>query len=145
MGSYVKSQLLNDEQVQYEVKVHWAVYIRPAIITLVAIAFVRAGQGPMWLALLIGFFFFLHAYLQVVSTELAVTNKRVIAKFGFIRRFTLDQQLSRVEGVTYDQSIMGRILGYATIIVRGTGGGHTPIPMVDNPEAFRQAVQQRLS
>jgi uncharacterized membrane protein YdbT with pleckstrin-like domain len=145
MGSYVKSQLLNDEQVQYEVKVHWAVYLRPIIITILAILFVRATAMPFWLALAVSAFFFLHAYIQVISTELAVTNKRVIAKFGFIRRFTLDQQLSRVEGVTYDQSIMGRILGYATIIVRGTGGGHTPISMVDNPEAFRQAVQQRLS
>jgi hypothetical protein len=75
------------------------------------------------------------------STELAVTNRRVIAKFGLIKRSTVELNLSKVESIRVEQSVMGRIFGYGSIVVTGTGSTMEPIPYISDPIRFRQAVQ----
>jgi len=144
MGRYIQSQLLKDEHVEHEAKIHWAIYLKVPLAFLFMLIFVRNAVMPLGYAIMLSLVVAGYAYIQATSTELAVTNKRVIAKFGFIRRFTMDQQLDRVEGVTLDQTILGRILGYATVYVRGTGGMQTLIPLIDQPEQFRIEVQKRL-
>ena len=72
---------------------------------------------------------FIEAWIARFSTELAVTTLRVIAKFGFIRRETIELNHVKVESFTIDQSVMGRILGYGTLTINGTGGIRTPIPV----------------
>jgi uncharacterized membrane protein YdbT with pleckstrin-like domain len=81
------------------------------------------------------------ALVRRASTELAVTNRRVIAKFGFIRRSTVEMNLTKVESVRVEQSIMGRLFGFGSIIVTGTGSTLDPIPFIADPIAFRQAIQ----
>ncbi len=75
------------------------------------------------------------------STELAVTSRRVIAKFGLVRRSTVELNISKVESIRVEQTVMGRIFGYGSIIVTGTGSTIDPIPFIANPIKFRQAVQ----
>ena len=75
------------------------------------------------------------------STELAVTNRRVIAKFGLVSRRTMELNLSKLESIRVDQSIGGRIFDYGSIVVVGTGASLEPIPFIAAPMAFRQAVQ----
>jgi uncharacterized membrane protein YdbT with pleckstrin-like domain len=75
------------------------------------------------------------------STELAVTNKRVIAKFGLVSRRTIELNLSKLESIRVDQSVGGRIFNYGSIVVVGTGATLEPIPFIAAPMAFRQAVQ----
>ncbi len=75
------------------------------------------------------------------STELAVTDRRIIAKFGFIRRSTVELNLTKIESVRVEQSVAGRIFGYGSIIVTGTGSTMDPIAFIADPIRFRQAVQ----
>jgi len=77
------------------------------------------------------------ALIFKISTELVVTTKRVIAKFGFIKRTTMELNHSKVESLSVDQDIIQRILNAGTITVHGTGGGKTPIPNIDEPLVFR--------
>jgi uncharacterized membrane protein YdbT with pleckstrin-like domain len=81
-----------------------------------------------------------HSYLRLISTELAITNRRVIAKGGFISRVTFEIMLTRVEGANIDQTVWGRVFNYGSIYVHGTGGGITPINHVAYPLAFKQAL-----
>ena len=76
--------------------------------------------------------------MRIYSTELAITNKRVIAKFGFIRRNTVELKLDRIEGLRVNQGIFGRIFNYGSVIVSGTGVTQTPIPAIDRPLDFRR-------
>jgi hypothetical protein len=71
---------------------------------------------------------------------LAVTNKRVLAKTGVVTRHSIDVQNAKVEGLTYNQGLIGRLFGYGSIFVRGTGIGMVPIPYVSEPEAFKRDV-----
>ena len=80
------------------------------------------------------------AAIRRVSTELAVTDRRVIYKSGIIARHTLEMNRSKVESVDVDQSLLGRLLGFGTIIVRGTGGSLEPIRMISDPLTFRSHI-----
>jgi uncharacterized membrane protein YdbT with pleckstrin-like domain len=80
------------------------------------------------------------ALIRRMTTELAVTDRRVIYKSGIISRHTLEMNRSKVESVDVDQSLWGRFLGFGTIIVRGTGGSLEPIRMVSDPLSFRSHI-----
>ncbi len=84
------------------------------------------------------------AFIQRMTTELAVTSKRVITKVGLIRRSTMELNHSKVESFHVDQSILGRIFGFGTLVVNGTGGGKTPVPNIDSPLEFRREAMQTI-
>jgi uncharacterized membrane protein YdbT with pleckstrin-like domain len=75
------------------------------------------------------------------STELAVTNRRVIAKFGLIARRTVEMNLAKIESVRVEQTVMGRLFGFGSIIVTGTGSTMDPLRFIADAIAFRQAIQ----
>ena len=75
------------------------------------------------------------------STELAVTNRRVIAKFGLIARRTVEMNLAKIESVRVEQTVMGRLFGYGSLVVTGTGATMDPIRYIADPIGFRRAIQ----
>jgi uncharacterized membrane protein YdbT with pleckstrin-like domain len=79
------------------------------------------------------------------ATEMAVTNRRVLIKTGMTSRRTLDLMLSRVESIAVEESAAGRMLGYGSVIVRGTGGTPEPFLMIAHPQEFRRAVQEQIA
>nr|WP_256445990.1 PH domain-containing protein [Hahella sp. HN01] len=83
--------------------------------------------------------FWLSAAISYLTTELVITNKRIIAKFGFIRRNTIEMAVIKVESIQVHQSILGRLLNYGSIIVSGAGNPKAPIPGVSKPLLFRKA------
>jgi uncharacterized membrane protein YdbT with pleckstrin-like domain len=78
------------------------------------------------------------------ATEMAVTNRRVLIKTGMTSRRTLDLMLSRVESIGVEESTAGRMLGYGSVVVRGTGGTPEAFVMIANPQEFRRAVQEQI-
>lgn len=98
--------------------------------------------GILLFVVVIGIFFLLYAWIRVRSTELAITNRRVIAKFGFIKRDTVEINLSKVEAVRVEQGFMGRMLNFGTILMTGTGGSIEPIPNIADPLVFRRKFME---
>ena len=77
------------------------------------------------------------------TTEIAVTDRRLIIKRGIIARHVDEMSVDRIEGVVVQQGIFGRIFGYGQVIVRGMGVGAIVLPaMIENPIALRQAVDK---
>ena len=132
--SYINSQLQNDEKIIETAKIHWLINLRYIYVLILLLI------GQFILALIAAIF----VYFYIKSFEMAVTNKRVIAKFGIIRRKTFEINLKKVEGCNLNQDIIGRIFGYASLIVRGTGGGITPFPYVSNFEEFKRKVNEMV-
>jgi uncharacterized membrane protein YdbT with pleckstrin-like domain len=87
----------------------------------------------------LGLILLLVAWVKYISTELAITSKRVIAKFGFIRRSTIEINLAKIETVQVDQSLAGRIFDFGTILLAGGGNPQAPIRGISNPLDFRRA------
>jgi uncharacterized membrane protein YdbT with pleckstrin-like domain len=143
---YVDSNLLPNEQVTYRARLHRIIYLLPVCVLIVAIVVAIIGGG--WIALgvgLIGLVLLVPPWIRSISSEFAVTNKRVLVKVGLVRRHSLELLLQKVEGIGVDQGILGRILGYGTITVSGTGGTREAFRMIERPLEFRRQVQASLA
>jgi len=92
---------------------------------------------------LIGLFFFAHLMIIKATTEIAITNERIIYKKGLIARHVGELGVDRIEGVSVSQGVWGRIWGYGTVIIRGMGVGEVILPaLIEEPISFRKAIQE---
>lgn len=149
---YVESHLQPGEKLIHSATVHWIVYLPAILLAVLALAAwlaipAYAPQsvslaGPILGALFgaLALLFWLRGFFKRLSTELAVTDRRVIYKCGIVSRRTMEMNRSKVESVTVDQSIWGRLFDYGTVIVKGTGGGLEPLAGIDRPLAFRSEI-----
>jgi len=143
---FVERNLLPNEQVTYRARLHWIIYLVPAIVVMAAVAIALGGGGIAAIVVgAIGLLLMLPPWIRSSSSEFAITNKRVVIKVGLIRRHSLELLLQKVEGIGVDQGIIGRILGYGTITVSGVGGTKEAFPRISNPLEFRRQVQASLS
>jgi hypothetical protein len=149
--SYADQNLIPGEQVLYQTGLHWIVFAPPvffaAIFGLIGLLLMLLMQGTGG----VGFFFLVFAglfilagYLTRKATEIAVTNKRIVIKTGILNRRTLELLLSKVESIGVEEGLLGRMLGYGSVVVRGTGGTPEPFHDVTNPLEFRRQVQQQI-
>ena len=149
---YVEQVLQPGETVAYATSLHWLVYLRPIVLLVLSVLSLIAASAVTALvaayalkiiALLLGLFALasgLDALIRRSTTELAVTDRRVIYKTGIFRRHSMEMNRSKVETVGVNQSILGRVLGYGTVIVRGTGGSFEPIQFIGDPLTFRSHI-----
>ena len=104
--------------------------------------------GLRWVGiacLLVAVIFFGVGLVRRNATEMAVTNKRVIVKTGLVDRRTIELLLQRIESIAVEEPALGRVLGYGTVIVRGTGGTPEVFPQIARPLEFREQVQRQIS
>jgi uncharacterized membrane protein YdbT with pleckstrin-like domain len=143
---YIDEILQPGETVLFDGTIHWLVYVPGLLLLLVGAAlFASAGIfPPLVLGAAVVFFLsvvsLLRAWVQRFTTEIAVTNRRIIYKHGFIRRRTIEMNMEKVESVDVSQSIPGRIFNYGDVLIRGVGVGFEPLHMIDNPIKLRNAI-----
>ena len=131
MASYIEGALIKDEKVIYTGNISlWS--LAPLIVL---------GLATIWIYGL-GLIFWVMAFIRYKTTELAFTNKRVIAKFGFISRQTIELNISKVESIQVNQSILGRIFNFGTLVISGAGNPQAPIPGISDPMSFRRAFME---
>lgn len=128
MGSYIESALTKGEQVVYQGKVSIWSLVPLMLLGLIFLAFYG-----------LGLLFWAAAAIRYFTTELAITNKRVIAKFGLISRSTIEINLQKIESIQVNQGILGRIFNFGSIVVSGAGNPQAPIPGISSPLQFRRA------
>ena len=143
--SYVQNNLLPGENITKQAKIHWFVYVPGALLLMIWLFLPSAPEkGPSMFFLMLALVLLTNAAIKTISTELAVTNRRVIAKHGFIARKSIELNLVKVESLAIDQSTLGRIFNYGTITVNGTGGVHTPFKFIASPLPVRKAVNEEF-
>jgi uncharacterized membrane protein YdbT with pleckstrin-like domain len=150
MARYINEILQPDEKLVYSTTIHWMVYLPGIILWIAAIAiYVYGAQYSPALPLvalavgLIAAVATFRAWFQRWTTEIDVTDRRVVYKRGFIRRHTVEMNMDKVESVDVDQSILGRIFDFGDIVVRGTGHGIEPLHNIQAPLQFRNYVTAR--
>lgn len=94
---------------------------------------------------ILGLMSFARMMVVKVTTEIAITNSRLIYKRGLIARQVGEMSVDRIEGVNILQSIFGRIFNYGRIAIRGMGIGEVILPPIEDPIAFRQAIEKARS
>ena len=144
---YVDDNLVAGERVVYRAHLHWKIYI-PASLVLLASALLGTGlylaQVDQWLilaVLAVGALPLAAIWLRSHFSEFAVTDKRVLIKTGIIKRHTLETLLSKVENISVEQGLWGRLLNYGTIRVTGTGATQETFTDIAAPLEFRKQIQ----
>jgi uncharacterized membrane protein YdbT with pleckstrin-like domain len=149
---YIEEILQPDEKLIYSTTIHWLVYLPGLIMWAVAIGIFAAGVNssakPLWTLVALACALFaavstFHAWFRRWTTEIDVTDRRIVFKRGFIRRHTVEMNMDKVESVDVDQSIWGRLFNFGDITIRGTGVGIEPLHMIGGPLAFRNHVTAR--
>jgi uncharacterized membrane protein YdbT with pleckstrin-like domain len=148
---YIDEILQPGETLAYSGRLHWIVYVPAVFLLLLALAaLTRVDNSTGWLWLSIAGLFaaaggimLFKAWFHRWTTEIDVTDRRVVYKHGFINRHTVEMNMDKVESVDVDQSILGRLLDYGDITIRGTGETWETLKMIGAPLKFRNHVTAR--
>jgi uncharacterized membrane protein YdbT with pleckstrin-like domain len=149
--SYIDDHLLEDERIVHRTRPHWIMFAGPLTLGVAGLALAIAlqlfqhdywyvGAGVIVLALLLA----AGPWLRYISSEFAVTDKRVLARLGLIQRHSLETLLSKIEAIGVEQDLTGRLLNYGTITLTGTGGTRETITKIPAPLEFRRQVQAQI-
>src|SRR5436190_12629230 len=148
MASYVESVLAPGERVVHRAAIsHWnyalSYLVGTVCLAIAAIAFASQSQG--WVsfaavAALVGLAIILVAAIRRATTELVLTDRRIIAKRGFIRRDTVEMNLGKVESLHVNQGLLGRLLNFGDVTVVGTGSSLEPLRGISRPLELRRKL-----
>ena len=120
--TYIQRHLVRGETVGHIGRFHWTEKMMAILLAPILIGLFSAFR--MW------------------TTEFAVTSHRVIHKRGWLFRKTEEMRLSRIEEVNVQQSLYGRVMGFGTVSLSGSGGNSIKLPRMANPERFRNAIHE---
>ena len=149
--SYLDDHLLTGERIVYRARLHWTIFLTAIIVVVLGIAlgillqvvepaYSLAGAALAGVGLLLA----IGPAVRYISSEFAVTDKRVLGKLGFIERESKETLLSKVEAIAIDQGVIGRILGFGTVTITGTGGTQESFPRISEPLEFRRQIQSQI-
>ena len=126
--NYIEQSLGTNERVVAKAHFHWW-YSFKAWAALILL---------FWCV--IGIVIFFQMMIRKWTTEIAVTDRRVIFKRGLIRRHTVEMNMQKVESVDVDQTLLGRLFDYGNVSIRGTGSSFETLHMIDSPLKLRTTV-----
>jgi uncharacterized membrane protein YdbT with pleckstrin-like domain len=161
--SYIDSTLVPGESVVYQTRLHWVVMIGHVLFGclllvlpggfLLYYALTHANverttqqvmEGGGAALIVCGIVVIIVGMVRRSATEMAVTNRRVVIKTGLASRKTIEMLLNKVETIEVSETPFGRMLGYGTITVIGTGGTPEPFQKIAHPLQFRSQAQQQI-
>ncbi len=126
--SYVQSTIGKDEKIIYYINYHWA-YVALAYFYLIIFG-----------VFIVGVILFFRMMINKWTTERVLTNKRYIQKTGWISRKTEEISVHKIEEVEFNQSILGRVLNYGSVLISGTGVGKIKLNLIDDPLIFQKKL-----
>lgn len=160
--SYIEASLVPGETIVYQTRLHWVVMLRHIVLGLVLLAaggallaylLERPGlsitsehvaEGGAAALLLCGIVAIIAGMVRRNATEMAVTTRRVVVKQGLVNRKTIEMLLNKIETIEVSEPMAGRMFGYGSITMVGTGGTSEPFHRISHPLQFRSEVQQQL-
>lgn len=149
--SYLDDHLLAGERIVYRARLHWTIFLSSIVVVLLGIGLgillqvVEPAYSFAGLALAgVGLLLAIGPAVRYVTSEFAVTDKRVLGKVGFVERESDETLLSKIEAIAVDQGVLGRILGFGTVTITGTGGTQEMFPRISEPLEFRRKIQSQI-
>ena len=147
---YLDTILEPGEEVRYHTTVSWTIYAPALLLAFCALASLLFGEEYAgvayvgWIAAiafaLVAMLAFLRAWFRRWTTEIAVTDRRIVLKRGLLRRHTVEMNMQKVESVDVDQTLFGRVFDYGNVTIRGTGSSFERLDMIDAPLKLRTTV-----
>lgn len=150
---YIEQSIGPTETLLYKARFHWLYYAAgwAALILLLASIGWIVIYAVAWIeiallgACAIGLLLLLRGMLPIWTTEIGVTNHRLIVKRGWLARSTDELQLNAIEKVNFNQGFFGRLFGFGNVDVHGTGMDDLLVPAVADPVGFLKAIEEATS
>ena len=145
---YIEQSLGANEVVHYRARMPFILrafgWLIP-VLTLVAagvfynqgLSLIAAGAGVIGGSILM-------VMIPVWTTEIAVTNHRLIFKRGLFSRAAADLQLRAIEQVGLQQGLTARLLDLGRVQVHGTGVDDVHLPTIADPLALQRSIQEAM-
>ena len=150
VGDYIRQTIQPGEDLYAVANIHWAIFIAPflwgAFFFWLLWSMLEKSSivtiFPVFAVLLfVPILIPLNAWLYQRTTETGITSSRVLLKTGLFRRITDEIAISKVEAVGVNQGLFGRLAGFGTVVVQGTGGNKLILRGISDPMAFRATLQ----
>lgn len=144
----ISQNLLVDETILYKTKKHYIIFFTPGLWTLVAFIFLMIGHPLVnkvaFIPGLIALASWLNEFLNYYTSEFVITNKRILMREGFFFKHTNEMRLATIANATVNQSLLGQLLNYGTIILYPFGGNADPFMQIAFPNEFQKQLQLQL-
>lgn len=141
----IKGLLTEDEEIVRDARIHWVVFIPYVTYTIIGLLFgIFFHQIVGGLILLMTLYPLYNAIVHYKMTHLVLTNKKVLARMGFLSRDWVQMAFERIENAHLEEPILGRYLGYSSVIVSGVGTGAISIPNVIGGDQFIKHLEVYL-
>ncbi|MBN2048475.1 MAG: PH domain-containing protein [Anaerolineaceae bacterium] len=143
---YIENNLGAGEVVVYRARLSFAVLFWPLIESALLIWLSTFfHELVVYLAIFLSIKIVLPKLFTILTTQFALTNRRIIAKKGFIKHRTIDILLNHVESITISQPIDGRLFGFGTVTVKGSGGTREFFTSISSPTKLRNQVNEQIA
>jgi len=150
--SYIQKSLGEGETVIIYARFHilytvaaWLALLIPLFLLLAALIAANQYSDPYVLGtgllFLLGLIIFTRMMLRLWSIEIGITSHRFVEKYGLLSMRTNEIALPNIEGVRVNQSVLGRLFGYGTVRIEGTGVDSVTTPAIADPVGFVRAIQ----
>ena len=142
--SYLESNLSKEENIISKGEVSFLPIIPSAVICfIILICGIAGGFGGFIVALIIAAVIILPKFFGIKNTELGLTNKKIMGKYGIINTKVMDSPLNKVNSVTVEQGLGGKIFGYGKIVISTSSGGYN-FNYIKSADSFRSAVMEQI-
>ncbi len=143
---YIEDNLSAGEKIVYRANVSVAVLI----ITGVFFAFIiwlssKVSPFMVTIMTLLTIIIILRVLVAMFTTEIALTDRRIIGKRGVLQHHSLEILLNKVESISVKRTLMGMMFGFGTVTITGSGGTRESFPSIDKPNEFRKRVNDQLA
>lgn len=157
--SIIDQTLLADEHILYRTRKHFIIFFNPMVWTIATIFLLftpklwifhsniflaKVALLPALIAAVLAAMAWINQWLNYVTSEFVVTDKRILMREGFFTRHTNELRLATVSNVTVNQSLLGQMLDYGVIVINPFGGTNDVFIDVAHPFEFQKQTQTQL-
>lgn len=141
---HIRQLLLDGEKILRVARIHPAIYWKSAAMGIVGFLLLFKAFNLGVFLLFVAVIMATLAWMTSHFLMLALTNKRVLLRYGIIKLEVVQIHLRKIESVELGWTIPGQIFGYASIMITGTGSRVSIIPFIADAPQFRRALEQIL-
>lgn len=146
---YIDKNLLPQEQIIFRTRKHLIIFLYPFVLAGISVLatiymyhnalLAKLLWVPWFVAFVMGFV----VWLNYITSDFAVTDKRVMMREGFFYRHSNEIRISTISQVNVDQSLIGQMLGYGTVSIK-TFGAFDVYPIISKPVVFQKVVNAQI-
>ena len=127
----------------------WVSLIVPVLVAVIGIVgsyFIGFTKNYGWIAALLGIIYLVIKYFVWRAYIWVVTNYRVIDEAGLLNHFAKESPLEKINNVSYDQNVWGRIFNYGHVEIQTAAQvGATDYYNVHHPKRLKDTITQAQS